>query len=122
MDDRFKRRGQQPGTGRLNGTGKLPNKGPDGTSGGNNPRPLRAVPDPAPQDGAFMVRLDPNSGPGEFNFVIDQPQEVTRKVPQSGLTAEVSGGIPPQLHPAVTEVLGFIYELDQAFERKGKKR
>jgi hypothetical protein len=114
MDDRSKRRPN--GTGRLGGAGK-PNQ-----PNGQNPRPMRALPDADPQDSAFMVRLDPSSQPGEFNFVIDSPQEVTRKVPQSGITAEASGGIPPQLHPAVNDILGFIYELDQAFERKGKKR
>ena len=46
----------------------------------------------------------------------------TRKVPAAGQPAEASGGIPPQLHPAVLDVLGFIFELDQNFERKGRKR
>ena len=114
MDDRFKRR--QPGTSRLNGTGKLPQ------SGAPNPRPLQAVPENSPQANPFVVRLDPNSQPGEFNFMIETPQEVTRKVPAAGQPAEASGGIPPQLHPAVLDVLGFIFELDQNFERKGRKR
>ena len=120
MDDRFKRRPN--GTGRLGGTGKLPQGGANPPSNAGNPRPLRAVPDPQPQDGAFVVRLDPSSQPGEFNFQIEQPAELSRKVPQSGLTAEAAGGIPPQLHEAVNQVLAFIYELDQTAERKGRKR
>jgi hypothetical protein len=100
MDDRFKR--PRNGTGRLNGTGKLPNHGA--------------------QENPFMVRLDPSSPPGEFNFMVEQPAELTRRVPQSGITAEAAGGIPPQLHQAVNEVLAFIYELDQQVERKGRKR
>ena len=106
MDDRFKRR--QPGNPRQRPTGKLP------------PRQLPA--EQNAQEQPFMVRLDPNSKPGEFNFMVESPQELSARVPASGLTAEASGGIPPQLHAAVDEVLGFIYELDQHFERKGKKR
>jgi type III secretion system FlhB-like substrate exporter len=54
--------------------------------------------------------------------MVEQPAELTRRVPQSGITAEAAGGIPPQLHQAVNEVLAFIYELDQQVERKGRKR
>lgn len=117
MDDRFKRRPN--GTGRLGGTGKLPQ---NGASNPRNPRPIQAVPDQPAQENPFMVRLDPSSQPGEFNFTIEQPAELSRKVPQSGITAEAAGGIPPQLHQAVNEVLAFIYELDQQVERKGRKR
>jgi hypothetical protein len=128
MDDRFKQRrannGNNEGTGRLSG-GNNANGGTGRLSGngkGPNPRPIRALPDPQPQENPFAVRLDPSSQPGEFNFVIDAPNEMVRQVPQSGLTAEATGGIPPQLHPAVNEVLAFIYELDQQAERKGRKR
>lgn len=120
MDDRFKR--PPNGTGRLSGTGKLPQGGAQGPRKGQNPRPIHAVPDQPIQENPFMVRLDPSSQPGEFNFTIEQPAELSRKVPQSGLTAEATGGIPPQLHQAVNEVLAFIYELDQQVERKGRKR
>lgn len=111
MDDRFKKKkpsGQPPkrNTGPLNspqqrGTGSL----------GSQAQP-------------FVVRLDPSSAPGDFNFMIDGPTEVTRNVPQAGLTAEASGSIPPQLVKAVDEILGFIYGLDQQAEqtrRKGRK-
>jgi hypothetical protein len=110
MDDRFRKK-------KPAGTGKLP------------PRPSQA---PSPSGGTgslgsqgqpFVVRLDPTSAPGDFNFVIDGPAEVSRRVPEAGLTADVSGAIPPQLYKAVDEILGFIYGLDQQAEqtRKGRK-
>lgn len=111
MDDRLKRRQQQSGTSRLGGTGKLPRQPQE--------PPQQAS---APQANPFVVRLDPHSQPGEFNFMIETPPEITRKVPASGHTQETAGGIPPQLHPAVLDVLGFIFELDQNFERKARKR
>lgn len=105
MDDRFKRR---PGTSRLNpGTSKLPQRPPA-----------------SPQERPVVVRLDPKAKTGEFNFVIEGDEELTGKVPQSGLVADSEGVIPPQLYKAVDEVLGFIYQLDQQFEngRKPRKR
>lgn len=120
MDDRFKRR--QPGTPRPQGTGNLPRQGGTGPLGTPNPRPMQALPGNAPQESPFVVRLDPNSQPGEFNFMIETPQDLTRTVPQSGVSQEAAGGIPPQLHPAVLDVLGFIFELDQNFEQRARKR
>lgn len=81
---------------------------------------LRPLPDPSPaQDGAFPIRLDPNSPPGEFNFLVPQaPAPVPANV---GLIAEADGPIPPQLLKAVDEVLGFIYGLDQQFENQGRR-
>lgn len=85
--------------------------------------PLRPVPqyqDPSTaQDGAFPIRLDPNSPPGEFNFLV--PQAAAPVAPNVGLIAEADGPIPPQLYKAVDEVLGFIYGLDQQFENQGRR-
>lgn len=79
---------------------------------------LRPVSSPAQDDGS-PFRLDPNSPPGEFNFIV--PQQAAAAVPQVGLIAEVDGPIPPQLYKAVDEVLGFIYGLDQQFENQGRR-
>jgi hypothetical protein len=76
---------------------------------------------PAPQADPFSVRLDPNGKPGEFNFVIEAPQMVSR-IPQADvMEAEASGAIPPVLYKAVDEVLGFIYALDQQLENPGRR-
>jgi hypothetical protein len=80
--------------------------------------PLRPLP-PPPQDDGTPFRLDPNSPPGEFNFLV--PQNAAATVPAVGLIAEVDGPIPPQLYKAVDEVLGFIYGLDQQFENQGRR-
>ncbi len=83
-------------------------------------RPLPQIPDPSPaQDGAFPIRLDPNSPPGEFNFLV--PQAAAPVPANVGLIAETDGPIPPQLYKAVDEVLGFIYGLDQQFENQGRR-
>jgi hypothetical protein len=123
FSDRQRRRARpQDGTSRLNG----PN-------GGNGTGPLnrRQLPrqgaggngetGPSAQERPFVVRLDPQGKPGEFNFVIDGPEALNGRVPQAGLIAEASGGIPPQLFKAVDEVLGFIYGLDQQFESRGRR-
>jgi hypothetical protein len=78
--------------------------------------PLEGLP---AQDFGAGIRLDPNSPPGEFNFLV--PQEMQAQVPQVGLIAEADGPIPPQLYKAVDEVLGFIYGLDQQFENQGRR-
>lgn len=83
-------------------------------------RPLPQIPEPsAAQDGAFPIRLDPNSPPGEFNFLV--PQAAAPLAPTVGLFAEADGPIPPPLYKAVDEVLGFIYGLDQQFENQGRR-
>lgn len=68
-------------------------------------------PSPAPQDGGFPIRLDPNSPPGEFNFIVPQAQAAPGRTPQ--LSVETDGPIPAVLADAVDEVLGFIFGLDQ---------
>lgn len=73
-----------------------------------------------PQAKPFLVRLDPQSKPGEFNFVVDSEGTLEGRVPHAGISAEAAGGIPPQLYRAVDEVLGFIYRLDQPTD--GRKR
>ncbi|HEY9720769.1 MAG TPA: hypothetical protein V6D47_02080 [Oscillatoriaceae cyanobacterium] len=89
-------------------------------------RPRRRPPSPRPDSGEpqakpFLVRLDPQSKPGEFNFVVDTEGTLEGRVPHAGLVAEASGGIPPQLYRAVDEVLGFIYRLDQPSEGRPKR-
>lgn len=88
--------------------------------------PLRPVPTPsfAPESsdapsGGLDFRLDPNSPPGEFNFIL--PPDAAPLVPTIGLIAEADGPIPPQLVKAVDEVLGFIFGLDQQFENQGRR-
>jgi hypothetical protein len=73
------------------------------------------------QASPFMVRLDPNGRPGEFNFVIDGPEAIAKVPAAHVMEAEASGGIPPVLYQAVDEVLGFIYGLDQQFENQGRR-
>src|SRR3989338_8224946 len=83
-------------------------------------RPFPRLPAPPPaQDAAFPIRLDPNSPPGEFNFLV--PQAAAPLAPQVGLIAEADGPIPPPPYKAVDEVLGFIYGLDQQFENQGRR-
>lgn len=111
MDDRFKKKKSQ-------------NRPAKSNTGAFNPPQQRGTGSLGSQAQPFVVRLDPSSAPGDFNFVIDGPTDLTRSVPQAGLTAEASGSIPPQLVMAVDEVLGFIYGLDQQAEqgrRKGRK-
>jgi hypothetical protein len=106
MDDRFKRRPQ-----------------PNRNTGPLNRKPAGRGAEPSnPQERPFVVRLDPQGKPGEFNFIIGDPQELAGRVPAAGLVADASGAIPPQLYKAVDEVLGFIYGLDQQAERSKKPR
>lgn len=108
----------------FNRTGKLPNL-PGGTS------KLPRLPErqestafdetPASQGAQFLVRLDPNAGPGEFNFMIEGPELTAKVAAAHVMEAEASGGIPPVLYKAVDEVLGFIYGLDQQFENQGRR-
>lgn len=96
----------------------------DGFKGRSPRRPPRKPPQPPASDAGaspnpFLVRLDPNANPGEFNFVIEGPSANGRPPANAGLTAEASGGIPPQLYRAVDEVLGFIYGLDQQAGQRG---
>ncbi|MEB3330142.1 MAG: hypothetical protein VKQ33_13005 [Candidatus Sericytochromatia bacterium] len=82
---------------------------------------LRAVPppeaSPAQADG-FPIRLDPNSPPGEFNFVLPQAAST---LPAQPFSAATDGPIPPFLAPAVDEVLGFLFGLDQPPPPRGKR-
>ena len=98
----------------FNRTGKLPSLPQAGGT-----RELPELPDA--QASPFMVRLDPNAKPGEFNFVIDGPEVIAKVAAASAMEAEASGYIPPQLFKAVDEVLGFIYGLDQQFENQGRR-
>ncbi|MEB3197110.1 MAG: hypothetical protein VKP62_07885 [Candidatus Sericytochromatia bacterium] len=78
---------------------------------------LRAVPPlpaetPVSQGSAFPIRLDPNSPPGEFHFVVPAAAGPTEgRVPRG---VEADGPIPHELVNAVDEVLGFIFGLDDA--------
>jgi hypothetical protein len=111
--DRARKRPRPDGNGPLgNGTGPLNRRQPPRQEPAQNPS--------SPQERPFVVRLDPQAKAGEFNFVISGP-EAEGRVPQAGLVAEASGGIPPQLFKAVDEVLGFIYGLDQQFESRGRR-
>jgi hypothetical protein len=98
-------------------------RNPGGGDGRRRPRPpragdanapkLRAVPPPEPppaQGEGFPIRLDPNSPPGEFNFVLPQASPAASA---QAFSAATDGPIPPALAPAVDEVLGFIFGLDQ---------
>lgn len=79
---------------------------------------LRAVPpaEPPPaQDPGPGIRLDPNSPPGEFNFIL--PQGASATASASIPAAATDGPIPPPLVAAVDEVLGFIFGLDQPGSR-----
>lgn len=76
----------------------------------------------AAQEEGFVVRLDPNAKDGEFAFVIDQPEALEGRVPQARQAgAEAVAGIPPQLHRAVNEVLGFLCGLDEQLDKQGRK-
>ncbi|MEB3283816.1 MAG: hypothetical protein VKN33_00835 [Candidatus Sericytochromatia bacterium] len=72
----------------------------------------------ASQEAGFPIRLDPNSPPGEFNFIVPQAHTNPKRSPQ--LSIEADGLIPPILADAVDEVIGFIFALDQP--TSGNKR
>lgn len=95
------------------------------------PAPTGKLQRPAPKVGSqglpaqekpFVVRLDPSAAPGEFNFIVDGPEALSKTVPAQGLSADASGSIPPELYRAVDEVMAFIYNLDQQFESKRKPK
>ena len=114
--------GSRPNTSSRTGPLRSSGKGPpsDARTPTSALRPLPQIPDPtAAQEGGFPIRLDPNSPPGEFNFIV--PQAAAAVAPNVGLIAEADGPIPPQLYKAVDELLGFIYGLDQQFENQGRR-
>ncbi|MEB3221497.1 MAG: hypothetical protein VKS61_05420 [Candidatus Sericytochromatia bacterium] len=106
-------------------------RNPGGGDGRRRPRPtrppgapasrLRAVPTPegaSAQGEDFTIRLDPDSPPGEFNFVL--PQAAPSAAPQA-FSAATDGPVPPALAAALDEVLGFIFGLDQAQPPRPKR-